>query len=298
MAAFDLTFSLVGAGNVGSSLAHWLAAAGARAAAVGVRRGASPAGRAGRSLARDLGVPAVPIDRLTSGGQGLLLVAVADLALDEVAALLAARPQAAVALHTAGSRGASALGPLRAAGSAVGSFHPLKAFPRVLADPAAARGVFFAVDGDGAARRLGRRLAAGWGATAAAVPERRRPLYHFAATLAAGGVTTLVAAAEELADRLGLPAAAGRGYLELARGALAAVDPEAGGAAAAITGPAARGDRPTVEGHLAALATTAPELVPLAVAVARESLRQLSRHAPLDASRRALAAALEGPRVP
>jgi len=289
----DLTFTLVGAGKVGTSLAGWLVAAGARATAVGLRAGPAPAGETGRTLAGALGVPAVPVDALASGGDGLLLVAVADAALDEVIGALAARPQAAVALHTAGSRGAAALAPLRARGAAVGSFHPLKAFPRALADPAAARGTFFAVDGDPAAQRLGRRLAAAWGATAAEVPEERRTLYHFAATLAAGGVTTLVAAADELAVRLGLPPEAGRGYLELARGALAAVVPAGGGPAAAITGPAARGDRATVERHLAALAEGAPELVPLAVLLGRESLRQIARRGPLDGPRRNLAAALE-----
>ena len=289
----DLTFTLVGAGKVGTSLAHWLVAAGARATAVGVRAGPAPAGEASRKLAAALGARAVAADALASAGDDLLLVAVADDVLDGLIASLAARSQAAVALHTAGHRGATALAPLGARGAAVGSFHPLKAFPRPLVDPAAARGVFFALDGDPAAQRLGRRLAAAWGATAAEVPEGRRTLYHFAATLAAGGVTTLVAAADELAVRLGLPPEAARGYLELARGALAAVDPEGGGPAAAITGPAARGDLAGVERHLAALAEEEPELVPLAVLLGRESLRQLARRGPLDGPRRGLAAALE-----
>jgi predicted short-subunit dehydrogenase-like oxidoreductase (DUF2520 family) len=168
----------------------------------------------------------------------------------------------------------------------------LKAFPAPLPEPAAARGVFFAVDGDAAAQALARRLAAAWGAEAGEVPAERRTLYHFAATLAAGGVTTLLAAAEGLAATLGLPAATARGYRELARGALAAAE-TASDATAAITGPAVRGDRATLERHLAALAEAAPELVPLAVLLARESLRQLARRAPLDPPRQALAAALE-----
>src|SRR5687768_17323321 len=89
---------------------------------------------------------------LASGGQDLLLIAVSDPALPEVAAILAQRPQAAVALHTSGCLDASVLAPLREAGSAVGSLHPLKAFPRPLPAPAEARGVFFAVDGDPPAR--------------------------------------------------------------------------------------------------------------------------------------------------
>ena len=74
------------------------------------------------------------------------------------------------------------------------------------------------MDGDPEARDLAFRLAAAWGAEAAEVPAAARPLYHFAATLAAGGVVTLLAAAEEIAERLGLPEAVTRGYLELCTG--------------------------------------------------------------------------------
>lgn len=276
----DLAFSLVGPGRVGTSLAHWLAAAGARAVAI--------AGRTGQAaLAARLGARPVPLGDLASAGQELLLVAVADAALPEAAAALAARPQATVVLHTAGAFGASTLAALRAEGSGVGTFHPLKAFPRPLPDPAEARGVFFALDGDPAAQDMGRRLAAALGADAATVPEEARPLYHFAATLAAGGAVTLLALAAELAARLALPAEVARGYLELCRGAVAAAmaapDP-----AAAITGPAARGDAAAVARGLDALAAAAPEKLPLARALAREALAQRARVAELGPEQRAL----------
>jgi predicted short-subunit dehydrogenase-like oxidoreductase (DUF2520 family) len=262
-----LTFALAGAGRVGSSLARWAAAAGARAVAVAVHR-------ADTGLARDLGAEPVPFERFTSGGCDLLLVAVADPALDAVAAALARRPQAAVALHTAGSRGAGALAPLRAAGSAVGTLHPLLAFPRPLPDPAAARGAVFGIGGDPPAERLAARLAEAWGGVPVVIPEEHRLLYHLAASLAAGGAVTLVAAAAALARRLGLPPAVGAGYLALARGALAEVDP--GAPAAAITGPAARGDAETIGRQLAALAAADPRLVPLVAALTDETRRRVA----------------------
>jgi predicted short-subunit dehydrogenase-like oxidoreductase (DUF2520 family) len=271
----DLTFSLVGPGRVGRSLAAWAEARGARCAAV-----------AGRD----------ETPGLSTAGQGLLLLAVPDGALPAVAAALAARPQAAVALHTAGSLDAAVLAPLRAAGTAVGSLHPLKAFPSPLPDPAQARGVFFAVDGDPPARALAFRLAAAWEAEAAEVPAAARVLYHFAASLVAGGVVTLLAAGEEIAGRLGLPGAVVRGYLELCRGAVAAAAAarDAGRPlAAALTGPAARGDHAAVERQLAALADLAPEKVALVVDLARETLRQQERAGPLSAEHRELLAVLE-----
>ncbi|MEA2564796.1 MAG: hypothetical protein QOH06_6300 [Acidobacteriota bacterium] len=262
----ELTFSVAGPGRVGSSLAAWLESLGARRM-----------GMAGRQGMADL----------ASEGQDLLLIAVSDPALPEVAAVLARRPQAAVALHTSGCLDASVLAPLREAGSAVGSIHPLKAFPRPLPEPAEARGVFFAVDGDPAARDLAHRLAAAWGGVSAEVPPESRALYHFAATLAAGGAITLLALAEDLARRLGLPEAAVRGYLELCRGAVARAI-ETGDPAAVLTGPTARGDRETVTRHLEALRTLAPDKLPLVVHLARETLRQKERLGELTGEQREL----------
>jgi predicted short-subunit dehydrogenase-like oxidoreductase (DUF2520 family) len=244
-----LRFSLVGAGKVGTSLAAWAVAGGGEMVA-----------RVGRD----------GLAELTSGGQDLLLIAVPDGALPEVAARLAVRPQAAVALHTAGSRGASVLAPLGAAGAAPGALHPLKAFPRPLPDPVEARGVFFALDGEPAALRLASRLVDAWQGERALVPAAARPVYHLAATLAAGGVATLLGIAAELARTAGLPEAVARGYLELARGTLAAA---AAPAPPPITGPLARGDRATFELLLDNLRRTAPERVPLVLALARETLR-------------------------
>jgi len=269
----DLTFSLIGPGRVGSSLAAWLAAAGARRISV-LGRQLEPAG-------------------LATGGQDLLMIAVPDAALPALAEALAARPQARVVLHTAGGLDAEVLAPLRAPiGSAVGTFHPLKAFPRPLPDPEEARRVFFALGGDPEAIALGERLATALGAEAGEVPAAARPLYHFAASVAAGGVTTLLAAAAEIADRLGLPSAVARGYLELARGAIAQAA-AVGDAAAALTGPTARGDVATVEKHLTELARLAPEKLQLALELARETLRQAARHGPLTAEQQTLRASLE-----
>jgi predicted short-subunit dehydrogenase-like oxidoreductase (DUF2520 family) len=266
-----LRFSVAGPGKVGSSLACWAVAAGAELVAVAGRRAGGPAWPGGP--------PRLALADLDTAGQDLLLIAVGDGAVAEVAAQLASRPQARIALHTSGSLDASALVPLRA-GSKIGSLHPLKAFPQPLPDPAEGRGVFFAVDGDPEARELAFRMAGAWGGVAAEVPAEARPLYHFAATLAAGGVVTLLAAAAEIAGGIGLPEPVTRGYLELARGALAAAArtlDEGRPLAAAITGPVTRDDRETLRKHLAALGSLTPGKLPLAIFLLGEILHQTGR---------------------
>jgi predicted short-subunit dehydrogenase-like oxidoreductase (DUF2520 family) len=246
-----LSFCLVGPGRVGTSVASWAVARGAGLIAVAGRRAEAAA-----EVASRLGGRGVALEELESAGTGMLLVAVADGAIGEVAELLARRPQAPVALHTSGALGASALAPLERAGSATGTLHPLRAFPRPLPDPVAAAGTFFALDGAPEAQALGARLAAAFGGSAGIVPEAARELYHLAASVAAGGTATLVASAAELSRSLGLPPGVARGYLELARGALGELALEAERAESAerggqpgrpemgraITGPVARGD--------------------------------------------------------
>ncbi len=279
-----LRLSLVGPGKVGSSLARWLLAAGAQMSAV-VRRG-------GRKLPRwaaAAGARAVGLDELESAGDDLLLLAVPDGALAAVAARLAARPQAPVALHVSGLQTAEALAPLRAGGTAVGGWHPLRSFPRPLPSPALAHKTFFAVQGDAPASELATRLALALGAPHAEVPATARALYHLAATWTAGGTVTLLGAAVDLHRHAGVSPAAAPGLAELGRGALALADPAS--PVATLSGPVARGEASYLE-QLAALREAFPVLHPLAVLVGLEALRQLAERGPLNPAQAALRTAL------
>lgn len=279
-----LRFSVLGAGAVGQSLAAWIVARGGSLLQLAGR----PGSRRLESFAERLGVVPIDLRELATGGEALLLVAVPDGALAGIAGVLAARPQADVALHVSGLATAAVLEPLRAAGSAIGGLHPLRAFPAPEADVERAAGVFFALDGDPRAVSLGHRLAAAFGGTSAIVPAEQRPLYHLSATLMAGAVTTVAALATEIALRAGLPGEVRPGLDRLATDALAQAlslaDPAAG-----ITGPAARGDQATFLFELAELARIAPEAAPIVVALARESLRQRGRWSAPDPPRQALA---------
>jgi len=279
-----LEFALVGPGRVGSSLAHWAVAAGAVCRSVA----GSPGSPHARRLAARLGAEVADAVELAAVDARLVLLAVPDARIGEIARRLAARRRLGIALHVSGALGASALAPLAASGCRVGSFHPLRAFPQVEEDPSAAAGTFYALDGDAEARAMGRRLAQAFGGESAVVEERHRALYHWAATIAAGGVVTLLATAQSAGRRIGLPEAALRGYGELARGALAAAvaAPET---AAAITGPAARGETETIARQLAALAEASPDLAPLATELVRATLARLAESGLADSAHRALA---------
>ena len=112
------------------------------------------------------------------------------------------------------------------------------------------RGVPAAIDGDDRARACAARIAGDLGMTSIRIHGDRR-LYHAAAVLAGNFATVLLADAARVLSAAGIEGETpARALAPLAIASLrnAAADP-----VAALTGPAARGDRATVEAHTAAL---------------------------------------------
>lgn len=207
-------------------------------------------GRAGGSLEgalRAIGWDVAPAlgrgDDLAGAGAAvdLLVIATPDAAVAEVAT--AVTPSAStVVVHLSGSLGLAPLaGHPRAA-----VLHPLVALPDAARGAARLPGAWFglAVDGD----PLARELVAALGGRAVEVGEGDWVRYHAAAVIAANHLVALLGQVDRVAATVGAPLEA---YLDLARGSLD--DVAALGPAAALTGPVRRGDRATVERHLAAL---------------------------------------------
>ena len=239
--------ALVGAGRLARALAPHLVKAG-----YGPLHVLSPGGRSARALVRGRrGMAAASLTAPLPEDVRLVLLAVPDDRIAEAAGALAASTRSwrnRVALHTAGALPAAPLAPLRRRGASVGVLHPLRVFGT--ADRARSAGTLCRVEGDPRARRLATRLARdlGWVPLSVADPA----LYHAAASLAANDVVALLDVAVAAMVRAGVPRTrAVAGVLSLAEGALAQA--RAGGIPAALTGPAARGDRRTVRRQMRAL---------------------------------------------
>jgi predicted short-subunit dehydrogenase-like oxidoreductase (DUF2520 family) len=207
-------------------------------------------GRAGGSLQRALvaaGWEVAPSlgrgDDLEGAADGVDLVVIAtpDASVADVAAGIGRRDDVVVA-HLSGSLGLAPLAghPRRAV------LHPLVALPDPERGAQRLVGAWFglAVDGD----PLASEVVAALGGRAVLVAEGDWTIYHAAAVIAANHLVALLGQVERVAATAGVPLEA---YLDLARGSLD--DVAALGPAAALTGPVRRGDRATVERHLAAL---------------------------------------------
>jgi predicted short-subunit dehydrogenase-like oxidoreductase (DUF2520 family) len=184
-----------------------------------------------------------------------VFLAVPDDSVQPIAELLAGAgkriPESVAFVHLSGALSLDALEPLGAR-HPVGSFHPLQSFPEPR-PPAALRGIFVAIDGNGASLR--RRLAAlarAAGARPKRVGDGERALYHAAAVFASNYVVALLDEGVLLLRAAGWSEKeATSGLLALTEGSLASVRKR--GAVAALTGPVRRGDVKTVERHLGAL---------------------------------------------
>lgn len=176
-----------------------------------------------------------------AAGADVVVIATPDAAVGATAAAI--DPVAdTVVLHLSGSLGLDVLSrhPRR------GGLHPLVPLPDP--DRGAERlrsGVSFAVAGDPVARSMALAL----GGQVVVVDDRSRAAYHAAASIAANHVVALMGQVERVAGEAGLPLDAFSGLVRAAVDDAVALGP-----AAALTGPAARGDWETIARHRAVLA--------------------------------------------
>jgi predicted short-subunit dehydrogenase-like oxidoreductase (DUF2520 family) len=236
-------------------------------------------GRVGGSLATAAelaGIDVRPASRdEVIEGAGVVLLCVPDDAIAEICNRVAGSSQ--LIGHVSGASTLDVLAAARDRGASTFSLHPLQTFAdgdtTVSGTPAAIAG------SDEAATSFARSLAEALGMRPFEVPEESRAAYHAAAAMASNLLIALEESAAELVERLGIEDA--RALLAPLVLRTAANWAERG--PAALTGPIARGDRATVERHRAALAETAPELLPVydalaarAEAIAGESVNEVS----------------------
>ena len=242
----------VGAGRVAKALGVVFSQAGWPVVGIATRDEANAASF--RELVP--GAHAVPSVAAVTEDVDLIFVTVPDDAIADVAAELRLYAGQA-AVHTSGALDATVLEPARAAGTQLGSFHPMVAFANQEAAVRALPEATIAVEGDAELVSLLARLATDIGAQPVRLPPTGKTAYHAAAVLAGGGVIGLLDGVAEVARGAGLDEAGALAiYVPLIRQAL--TNAEAMGIGEALTGPFVRGDVGTIRNHLAAMSRLAP----------------------------------------
>lgn len=272
---------LIGSGKAGTALTALASDAGVNV--VGIAGSAAHPERARESAtALDLDaavwtgtIDTLPPDLVASAE--LVLIATPDDRIAAAAVALAARAESApagtrIALHCSGSQPSTILAPLRTAGFALGSLHPLKAMP----DWRAARDTFAGtpccIEGDEDAVPALADLATAIGGEPFTIPTAAKLHYHAGAVLASNHLVGLIAATAQLYTRqLGVtPQRALDLLLRLSRGTIDNLAHT--GLPDALTGPIERGDVATVTAHMHALDHAAPDLAAAYRALSRLTL--------------------------
>jgi predicted short-subunit dehydrogenase-like oxidoreductase (DUF2520 family) len=257
---------IIGAGAVGTALGVALSRAGWPVAAVASRdQGRRERFRRFVPGARTFAEPNALMDEVE-----LIIVAVPDDAIASVAGSVRMYSGQAM-IHTSGALGPEVLAGAMAAGTQAGAFHPLVAFADTERAVEALKGATVAIEGDDQLAALLAEMAEAIGAQPVRLAAGSKAAYHAAAVLAAGGFVALLDAIVELGRVAGLDE----------QGSLAIYGPlieqtlgnaRALGIRDALTGPITRGDRGTLESHLAALRDHAPDVLPLYRAAAEREI--------------------------
>jgi predicted short-subunit dehydrogenase-like oxidoreductase (DUF2520 family) len=175
------------------------------------------------------------------------------------------------AFHSSGALLSRELAPLRKAGIAVASVHPLMTF--VAGTHPSLTGVPFAMEGDHAATQVARQIIRKLEGESFSLPDARKAAYHAWATLTSPLLLAFLVTLEEAARAAGFTRKdARRKSLPIIRQTLANYSRL--GPAKSFSGPLIRGDAGTVAQHLAALKKH-PGPREVYVALARAALRGL-----------------------
>jgi predicted short-subunit dehydrogenase-like oxidoreductase (DUF2520 family) len=179
--------------------------------------------------------------------------------------------QVRFAFHSSGALLSRELEPLRKAGIAVASVHPLMTF--VAGTHPSLTGVPFAMEGDRAATQGARRIVRKLGGESFSLPAARKAAYHAWATLTSPLLLAFLVTLEEAAQAAGLARNdARRKSLPIIRQTL--TNYSRLGPAKSFSGPLVRGDAQTVARHLTVLKKH-PGPREVYVALARAALRGL-----------------------
>lgn len=165
------------------------------------------------------------------------IIATADADITDVAASI--EPTNAIVMHLSGATPLAVLDHPRTA-----ALHPLQSLPEPEVGAASLRQCYYAVAGDDIAQQMAEELSGKW----FSIDDADRAIYHCAAVIASNHTVALLGQVERLATSIGVPFEAFESIVSTS-----IANTWASGPAAALTGPASRGDQVTIDAHRAAL---------------------------------------------
>jgi predicted short-subunit dehydrogenase-like oxidoreductase (DUF2520 family) len=204
-----------------------------------------------------------------------VLIATPDRAIKETCDKVSAAKgfkKRALVVHFSGALSSDELASARGCGARVASLHPIQSLASVGQAVKNLPGSYFSLEGDPEAMDEGREIVEALGGLLILIPTDKKALYHAAAAVASNYLATVVDFSLMIYESIGMDREeAARAVMPLIRGTVDNI--ERVGLPDALTGPIARGDIATVEGHLSALAKTMPQMVRLYSELGKHTVR-------------------------
>lgn len=269
------SFSIVGCGRVGTTLAKYLVAAGYRACGL-----ASRSEKSAKAAAAVTGCELFSVnpEEVTKDAD-VVFITTPDDVIAPVCQQIAERGglrKGALVYHCSGSLPSTILEPAKKAGAQIGSMHPLQSFASAEGEQNPFDGIIVSVEGDKDAVELALEMAWKLGATGLTIRTDAKAMYHAAAVVASNALVTLVDLSYQLIGVAGISSDDAYKVLgPLIEGTLNNIKDK--GTVDALTGPVVRGDVSVIEKHMGEINAKTPELAELyrvlgkyTVAVARK----------------------------
>lgn len=246
-----MKIAIIGAGKVGSALAILLSERGYTVSGVASKSLASAA-----KLASRVKAPAFEKPQEAAQKADIVFITTPDREIENVSRHISERGGVApgrIVAHTSGAHSSGFLAGVREKGGLAVSIHPLQSFADVEAAMGNLPGSYFALEGDREAMPPAEQLVSDLKGKSFYIEAGDKALYHAAACIASNYLVSLIHLSTGLYEKFGLSRKeAYMALLPLIQGTISNI--EKVGPVEALTGPVARGDSSTIEGHLPALA--------------------------------------------
>lgn len=245
------TFSIIGTGRLGTSLALALSKQGWT-----LRWLADKSLSAAQESRKIVGAGKATTDwRGAAADATVLFLCIPDEKIEKTAAGLArgrVNWRGKFVFQTSGILSSKTLEPLRRRGASVASFHPIQSFSSKRSPADRFKNIYYGVEGDSRALSIAKKIVRRLGGKTLLIKPQDKPLYHAACSMASNLFVPLFDLSCELLRAAGIKGRkAGQVLFPLVEGTLQNVKHLDG--ETALTGPIARGDEQTVNRHLRAL---------------------------------------------
>jgi predicted short-subunit dehydrogenase-like oxidoreductase (DUF2520 family) len=252
------TFTIIGAGKVGTAVGHLLRNAGYKIAAI------SDINPAALQQAVDYTGGEIITDCAEAASRAsCIIITVSDDIIASIAVKIAeagAVKSGMRVIHMSGAGGLDLLESVSLKGACVGSIHPIQSFADIDRAIKNIPNSVFGVTCQEEIREWAFDIVKKIGGIPIVISEKDKPLYHAAACIASNYLTTLMHIAKEIYCTLGLDEEkALKAFWPLVKGTINNI--ESNGTIDALTGPIARGDSGTITKHLSALNEKRPDYI-------------------------------------